>query len=90
MDLGRFSMASMTIRNIDDRLKQRLRIRAATHGRSMEDEARDILKTALAQQETPAENLAATIRARLQPLSGVELELPAREPIREALDFSAS
>jgi plasmid stability protein len=56
----------------------------------MEDEARDILKTALAQQETPAENLAATIRARLQPLSGVELELPAREPIREALDFSAS
>ncbi|MBB3444421.1 plasmid stabilization protein [Rhizobium sp. BK379] len=83
-------MASMTIRNIDDRLKQRLRIRAATHGRSMEDEARDILKTALAQQETPAGNLAATIRARLQPLGGVELELPAREPIREALDFSAS
>jgi plasmid stability protein len=83
-------MASITIRNIDDRLKQRLRIRAATHGRSMEDEARDILKIALAQQETVPENLAATIRSRLQPLFGVELELPAREPIREAPDFSAS
>ncbi|NRP21797.1 hypothetical protein LPJGGPFB_05056 [Ensifer adhaerens] len=81
-------MASMTIRNIDDRLKQRLRVRAATHGRSMEDEARDILKMVLAQQAAPG-NLASTIRARLQPLGGVELELPGREPIRDAPDFSA-
>lgn len=36
-------MATMTIRNIDDQPKARLRIQAATHGRSMEDEARDIL-----------------------------------------------
>lgn len=71
-------MASMTIRNIDDRLKQRLRIRAATHGRSMEDEARDILKTALAQQETPAGNLAATIRARLQPRTDGRGEVSSR------------
>ena len=83
-------MASMTIRNIDDRLKQRLRIRAATHGRSMEDEARDILKTVLAQQEPTPGNLAGSIRARLQPLGGIELEIPAREPIRGAPDFSAS
>ena len=82
-------MASMTIRNIDDRLKQRLRVRAATHGRSMEDEARDILKMVLAQQEAAPGNLASTIRARLQPLGGVELEVPAREPIRDAPDFSA-
>ncbi|KRD63324.1 MULTISPECIES: hypothetical protein [unclassified Ensifer] len=82
-------MASMTIRNIDDRLKQRLRVRAATHGRSMEDEARDILKMVLAQQETTAGNLAGAIRARLQPLGGVELQIPAREPIRDAPDFSA-
>lgn len=40
-------MATMTIRNIDDRLKAGLRVRAAMHGRSMEDEARDILRTAL-------------------------------------------
>ncbi|MBB3979858.1 plasmid stability protein [Rhizobium azooxidifex] len=83
-------MASMTIRNIDDRLKQRLRIRAATHGRSMEDEARDILKTVLAQQEPTPGNLAGAIRARLQPLGGIELEIPAREPIRDAPDFSAA
>lgn len=36
-------MARITIRNFDERLKQRLRVRAATHGRSMEDKARDIL-----------------------------------------------
>jgi plasmid stability protein len=44
-------MASITIRNLDDEIKQRLRVRAAEHGRSMEEEA--------------------------------DLELPAREPMRE-------
>ena len=39
-------MAVMTIRNIDDAIKNRLRLRAAMHGRSMEDEARDILREA--------------------------------------------
>ena len=37
-------MASITIRNLDDTVKERLRVRAAMHGRSMEDEARLILK----------------------------------------------
>ncbi len=80
-------MASMTIRNIDDALKQRLRLRAAVHGRSMEDEARDILRVALAANERPARNLAETIRARLDAVGGVDLEVPAREPIRDAPDF---
>ncbi|MQB07180.1 plasmid stabilization protein [Agrobacterium tumefaciens] len=80
-------MASMTIRNIDDALKQRLRVRAATHGRSMEDEARDILRVALATSERPARNLVETIRARLAPIGGVDLEIPARESIRDAPDF---
>ena len=40
-------MASITIRNLDDTIKTRLRIQAATHGKSMEDEARDILAAAL-------------------------------------------
>ena len=39
-------MASITIRNLDDDIKQRLRLRAAMHGRSMEEEARDILRAA--------------------------------------------
>lgn len=83
-------MASMTIRNLDERLKQRLRVRAATHGRSMEDEARDILRAALATTDLPARNLAEAIRDRLQPVGGVELDLLVREPIRDAPDFGGS
>ncbi|MBV8210412.1 MAG: plasmid stability protein [Burkholderiaceae bacterium] len=76
-------MASMTIRNIDDSLKARLRVRAARHGRSMEDEARDILRAALSAQPPRTRTLVDSIRARIEPLGGVELEIPPREPIRE-------
>ena len=76
-------MASMTIRDIDDSLKARLRVRAAKHGRSMEDEARDILRAALSAQPPRTGTLVDSIRARIEPLGGVELEIPPREPIRE-------
>ena len=75
-------MASITIRNLEDDLKRRLRVRAAEHGRSMEEEARDILRQAVGEAAAPR-NLAAAIRARVAPFGGAELELPAREPIRE-------
>ena len=52
-------MASITIRNLEDALKSRLRIQAAVHGRSMEDEARDILRSALSREPAPHGNLAA-------------------------------
>lgn len=81
-------MASMTIRNLDDSLKQRLRLRAAEHGRSMEDEARDILRVALSTSERQPGNLAAAIRARIAPTGGITLEAAPREAIREAPDFS--
>lgn len=42
-------MASLIVRNLDDALKTRLRVRAAYHGRSMEEEVRRILRTALAE-----------------------------------------
>ena len=80
-------MASMTIRQLDDVLKQRLRVRAAMHGRSMEEEARDILRTALARDETREQSLIEAIRARVAPLGGVDLELPIREPLRPALEL---
>jgi plasmid stability protein len=80
-------MASMTIRNIDDALKSRLRIRAAEHGRSMEEEARDILRSALAVVEPEPENLAVAIRRRFGPLGGVDLDIPPREPMRDPIDF---
>jgi plasmid stability protein len=76
-------MASIIIRNLDERTKDRLRVRAAHHKRSMEDEARNILRAALAEEASPTRNLADAIRGRFQPLGGVELEIPAREPMRE-------
>lgn len=76
-------MASITIRNLDDRTKDRLRVRAAHHKRSMEDEARNILRSALAEESPLGRNLAEAIGARFRPLGGVELQLPAREPMRE-------
>ncbi|PTB19152.1 plasmid stabilization protein [Trinickia symbiotica] len=83
-------MASMTIRNIDEQLKSRLRVQAARHGHSMEDEARDILRAALSTEgEGSQNNLIESIRRRITPLGGVDLELPAREAIRDRLDFGA-
>lgn len=76
-------MASLTIRNLDERTKGRLRVQAARHGRSMEEEARTLLRTLLAEDAAAPGNLADAIRARFRPLGGVELRLPAREPMRE-------
>lgn len=75
-------MASMTIRNIEDALKQRLRMRAAQNGRSMEDEARDILRNTLASDRAQSTSLVESIRARVEPLGGVELDLPPRNGLR--------
>jgi plasmid stability protein len=77
------NMASITLRNLDEQTKERLRVRAARQGRSMEDEARSILRTALAQDTKTTRNLAQAIRRRFEPLGGVELELPERQPMRE-------
>ena len=54
----------------------------------MEDEARDILRTALAQEPLPTGNLADAIRKRIEPLGGVELSVPPRGPMCEPPDFS--
>ena len=58
-------MASITIRNLDDKVKTRLRILAAGHGRSMEEEARLILAGAVEQDLTSEKGLA---RISHQPL----------------------
>jgi plasmid stability protein len=81
-------MSSITIRNLDPAIKERLRIRAAGHGHSMEAEVRSILQTTLKQPEEPAgRNLYDRIHARFAPLGGVDLELPRREPGREPPRF---
>ena len=81
-------MASITVRNLDDDLKNRLRIRAAENGRSMEQEVREILRSALeVDRVSPAKGLATAIHERFAPLGGVELQLSPREPMREPPPF---
>ncbi|MCE3004342.1 MAG: plasmid stabilization protein [Xanthomonadaceae bacterium] len=84
-------MASVTIRNLDDEVKARLRVRAALHGRSMEEEARNILRSALA-NDAPAGTgaaLARALRARFATFGGVDLPLPPRDRMREPPDFGS-
>ena len=80
-------MASITIRRLDERVKTKLRVRAARNGRSMEEEARLLLSAALKEKPKPATNLVEAIRREFAPLGGVELEIPPREPIRDPPDF---
>ena len=80
-------MASITIRNLDQQTKTRLRVRAAHHNRSMEEEARKILRAALVEQESTPLDLAEAIQKRFEPLGGVELQRPPREPMREPPDL---
>jgi plasmid stability protein len=75
-------MANITIRNLDDALKVKLRIRAARLGRSMEEEVRVILKEALSQEDTP-KSLGESIHQRFANLGGFDLPSIEREPIRD-------
>ena len=81
-------MATITIRGLDDTVKARLRLRAARHGRSMEEEARRILKEGLTAEASRAPNLAESIRLRIAPVGGIELTIPQREPVRRPPRFS--
>ncbi len=76
-------MASITIRNLEEITKRKLKIRAAENGRSMEQEAREILKQALRQKPKSGAELVKRIRAIWEPLGGVELEPLPREPMRD-------
>jgi plasmid stability protein len=76
-------MASLTIRDLDEHTKQRLRERAARQHRSMEEEARQILRQAIATDTVAGPDLAFAIMGRFRALGGVELVLPPREGIRE-------
>ena len=79
-------MASITIRNLEDDVKHRLRVRAAEHGRSMEEEARDILRQVVGQPNAPR-NLGQTIHARFAALGGADMLPSARTPMRPTPDF---
>jgi antitoxin FitA len=83
------AMATLTIRDLDEDLKRSLRMRAASLNRSMEEEARQILRTALQGAAPAAADLATRIRARFQPLGDVALPIAEREPMRPAPAFDA-
>jgi antitoxin FitA len=70
-------MAALSIRDLDDAVREKLRLRAAQHGRSMEAEIRDILTAAVA-EDAPATDLFNALTDRFSRLGGVELDLPAR------------
>jgi plasmid stability protein len=70
-------MAALSIRDLDDEVREKLRVRAARHGRSMEAEVRCILAEAV--EEPPGEgSLFDVLSDRFGALGGVDLELPAR------------
>jgi len=74
-------MATILIRQLDEQTKARLRMSAARHGHSMEEEAREILKGALRTEKTGQRDLAASIRRRFAHLGGVELPEVTRQPM---------
>ncbi len=85
-------MATLLIRKIDDALHARLKERAGRRGRSLEEEARELLRSAVAREDATATKPLGDLARRLfEPLGGVELDLPAREFARDrpSPDFSA-
>jgi len=76
-------MTSLTIRNLDDATKQKLRIRAAHHGVSMEEEVRRILKEALRPTEAPSD-LGKRLRDRFAGIATESFAVPERHVPRRA------
>jgi plasmid stability protein len=80
-------MSTLTVRNLDDELKTRLRVRAARNGRSMEAEAREILRASLS---TPARTgMGTRIHNRFAGLGLDEITLPPRDELTRPPGFSA-
>lgn len=81
-------MAALSIRDLDDEIKERLRVRAAVNGRSMEAEVRAILTQAVRDPDR-ADGLFVALLDRFGELGGVELGLPARDTPVRAVDLPA-
>jgi plasmid stability protein len=68
-------MAQLLVRNLETQLKVRLQKRAKRHGQSMEEEARDILRDALKQEDTRGSGLGTEIAALFSE-TGLEKDIP--------------
>lgn len=80
-------MPNMMIRNIDPWLEAQLHKLAAIHGRSIEDEAREILRVALPLEISDSAAMVRSIRRRVEAIGGCDVELPMRGPMREPPGF---
>ncbi|MBD2520996.1 plasmid stability protein [Nostoc sp. FACHB-133] len=80
-------MNNITISNLDDDINYRLQKRAEKHGRSLEEEAREILRMALIENHEHSLNLANMIEQRFANLGDFELPEIPREPIRTVSTF---
>lgn len=82
-------MATLVVRNVDEAVHARLKERAAAHGRSMEEEARIILRQSLVTAPVEvAQTLGQAMRAIFEPLGGLDLPPIPQAPAREPPDFS--
>lgn len=73
-------MATIVIRNLDEKVKRRLQVRAALNGRSMEAEARELLSAlATSSSAAPKVGLGTAIHTRFAALGGVDLVIPPRQ-----------
>ncbi|MFB2937474.1 plasmid stability protein [Aerosakkonemataceae cyanobacterium BLCC-F154] len=80
-------MNSITIENFDDDLKNLLRKQAEYHGRSLEEEAKEILRAVLTENNEKPLNLASAIERRFANFGDFELPIITREPLREPPNF---
>ena len=80
-------MATITIRQLDEVTKKRLRLRAADHGRSMEEEAREILRSAVAVRAAQPSSLVDSIRRRFEAVGWLDLPEFPRKPLRQPPRF---
>lgn len=88
--MGKPAQVSLTVRRLPPGVKQRLRLRAAQHGRSLEAEARAILEAAANRKDgSGGEHLFDRIHRLFSPLGGVELKLPPRGPARRLPRFDS-
>ena len=81
-------MSTLTIRNIEPAIKDKLRLSAAAHGRSMEEEVRTILRNVLAQPATSG-GLGSRVHERFAVLGGLEMQLPPRSEQARGASFGS-
>ena len=79
-------MASMLIRNLDDDVKGRLKLRAKRHGRSLEAEVRSLLQDAAKKEDAPVKGLGTQLVELFEEFGITELQLPLRQ-ISEPIDL---